>query len=214
MARLKARGRTEVLKVEGNFKYPPTDNKYGVAERRITQALMSDGHILKKVVSTAQDGHRINGDWKDAGKVKPGLTPQQVEEIWVKAGYKVVSRGAGFEAGAVRTEKKAAAEKAAQAKRAKKRQEELAKEVGFYVRHRGTSHMKPFIAAGPFEELPEAIEAAKEKLAEFRTGRFLYLLPVQVVKTSTKHDAEWMMAGEPYWENGQRVYPGQTALKL
>jgi hypothetical protein len=128
MARLKARGREEVLRLVKIFL-----TKSG-GQIQKTHAVMSDGNILEKV---DQSG------WTVRSKVKPGLTPEQILAIYIdekwqllkaspeffnfkninqQLGYQKVSFGeiSGSNNEPLRSEAKAAREKSAAEKRAQK----------------------------------------------------------------------------------------------
>ena len=65
MAKLKARGRQEIFRIEKIKEV----QRSGFAEHyRVQKALMSDGNILEKI---------DDGAWKVLGKVKPGLSAEQ-----------------------------------------------------------------------------------------------------------------------------------------
>lgn len=86
MARLSARGRTELVRV--SKAEDVTDSDSVVTWRRYTKALMSDGTILEKVdVRFKSDGSRHSYGWKAKGKAKKGLTAEQFVEVFAKAGY-------------------------------------------------------------------------------------------------------------------------------
>ena len=84
MARLKARGRQEIFRIEKIEEVP----YQGFTERyRIQKALMSDGNILKKV---------DDGSWKILGKVKPGLSAEQALQIYANKGWKLLSSSPAY----------------------------------------------------------------------------------------------------------------------
>jgi len=88
MAKLSARGRTELARVEKTVYPTPPDL---VTERRYTTAYMSDGTLLQKCdVIFRSDGKRHSYGWIVRGKVDPGLTVEQWLELRARLGYKQV----------------------------------------------------------------------------------------------------------------------------
>lgn len=88
MAKLSARGRTEVARF--SKEKTVTDPDRYVDWERITYALMSDGHLLKKRdVQFKEAGimpaYKHNYGWKDEGKVK--ASPEKVREFFLAKGY-------------------------------------------------------------------------------------------------------------------------------
>lgn len=88
MAKLSARGRTEVARF--SKEKTVTDPDRYVDWERITYALMSDGHLLKKrdvrfkeTTILAEQKHCYG--WKDEGKVK--ASPERVREFLLAKGY-------------------------------------------------------------------------------------------------------------------------------
>lgn len=88
--------------------------------------------------------------------------------------------------------------------------------VGSGLKMRHADHDKPFA------NLDDAIEMAKKKYAELVSMKFLYLLPVQVVKTTDRFHAEHPVASaiskkheDVLWEDGHKVaYEDPNQQKL
>lgn len=93
MAKLKARGRTEIFRVvreRDNLPRRDTDPVSNwVVWRRDTVTLMSDGNFLRKKDARWKDGSKHTWDWTVDGKIKAGLTVEGALEIYAKAGYEV-----------------------------------------------------------------------------------------------------------------------------
>lgn len=93
MAKLSARGRTELCRVS---KVLP-DQEPGVTVTRF-RALMSDGVILHKTSWKYDSKDRSNHDtgWKVGNRLKPGVKPENVIDAWRDAylaqGYTLVSQ--------------------------------------------------------------------------------------------------------------------------
>lgn len=73
MAKLGARGRTEVARYERMV-------GTGQDRYRLTYALMSDGSVLKKAQWFNDDGTIRPGQWRQWGKIKPGLQASNLME--------------------------------------------------------------------------------------------------------------------------------------
>ena len=194
MARLKARGRQEIFRIEKIEEVP----YQGFTERyRIQKALMSDGNILKKV---------DDGSWKILGKVKPGLSAEQALQIYADKGWKLLNASPAYLSVSgdavtgrsnepLRTEKEAERSKknkVAGAERRKKKEEEEEKRFGpgLYITNRSTSSPHLVAEIGPLADLDTALKAARKRASEFRGGRLTYLLPVRVVEAKSRWDAE------------------------
>lgn len=220
MAKLKARGRTELWRVVRERDLPRgTDTNPVVWERR-TVTLMSDGNFLMKRDVRWADGHKHTYDWNVTGKIKAGLSVEAALEIYAKGSYRIESapgvssfdrsyfealaaagkngpqpeRPAGLGSKVLVTETKAASAKKAAEKRAvKAKHEQLTKHgPGYYVINGSTSAGKPIVAElGPYETVEKAIEKAWERYKSFVSMRFTYLLPVEVVEAKSRSDAEY-----------------------
>jgi hypothetical protein len=90
MAKLKARGRQEIVRLTKEMDLPNDDM---LSHAKIQVALMSDGNILKRRVVTWRDRGPYSNQgthdygWKVAGKIKAGLTPENFVEIYGRSGY-------------------------------------------------------------------------------------------------------------------------------
>lgn len=99
MATLHARGRVEVLRIQREEDVVPADwERVGVTWRRWTRAFMRErnGRItaLEKYDAKFKDQTRITSwGWKVRGKVKEGLTPEQLRDNYLinNQGWKVVA---------------------------------------------------------------------------------------------------------------------------
>ena len=97
MARLSARGRTELVRLQKTVEAGATNNlsAAGVTKEQYTVALMSDGRALKKTVTWFAPGPFDNGKawrkdygWKDMGKVKDETTPETFAAHFERRGYR------------------------------------------------------------------------------------------------------------------------------
>lgn len=194
MAKLKARGRQEIFRIE---KYKEKQFT-GFTERyRIQKALMSDGNILQKI---------DDGPWKVLGKVKPGLSAEQALQLYADKDWKLLSSHpsyftrsgemvAGVSDKPLRTEKKAEQEKKgkiAGAERRKRQQEEEARRSGpgLYITNRATVGTGLAAEIGPLSDMDVAQKAARKRAREFYSMRLNYLLPVRIIKAASRWDAE------------------------
>lgn len=225
MAKLKARGRDEIYRIE-KWKVPDPSRPYD--RTKVTKALMSDGNILIKYDS---------GTWSVHGKIKPGLTPEAALKINLNSGYSIVNlsmryfdrRGdtitmrEGYDKPLI-SEAKAASRKKAAAKGAEKRKAESERRngPGFYVtnvyagpglRSRIADHEMPFTTYESAEEF------AWKRLKHFLELKFNYLLPVVIIETESREDAEGHAfirhedlahpygKGHVWWINGKHIGP-------
>jgi len=234
MAKLKARGRDEIYRIE-KWEVPDPSRPYD--RIKVTKALMSDGNILIK---------RDSGSWTVHGKIKPDLTAEAALKINLGKGFSIVNlsmryfdrRGdtitmrEGYDKPIITTAKAASRKKAA-AKGAEKRKVEAERRdgPGFYVtnvysgpglRSRIADHETPFAT---FER---AEEFAWDRLNYFLGMKLNYLLPVVVIETESREDAEGHVSitrenfahpygkGHVWWIDGKRkgppVDPRQTSL--
>ena len=93
MAKLSARGRTEIFRMEKEDNAPKSDL---ITYERSTIALMSDGNILQKRDVIFPAGPYDNGkdkrhtyNWTVKGKIKLGVHPDQLMAVYIKRGYTV-----------------------------------------------------------------------------------------------------------------------------
>ena len=206
MAKLKARGRQEIFRIEKIKEIP----RQGFAERyRVQKALMSDGNVLEKV---------DDGTWKVIGKVKPGLSAEAALKIYADKGWRLLQAHpayftvssdtvAGRSSEPLRTEKEAERAKksrVAGAERRKKRTEEEEKRSGpgLYITNRSTSSLRLAAEIGPLADMDTAVKAARKRASEFRSGRLNYLLPVRVIEAKSRWDAERNI-GTVVWNSSQ-----------
>jgi len=92
MAKLKARGRTEIVRMtrESNeIKKLYDDDKNPRVWARNTIALMSDRKILEKRDVRWQDGSKHSYGWKVVQTVRADVTPEQFTAFYAKQGYEV-----------------------------------------------------------------------------------------------------------------------------
>ena len=206
MAKLKARGRQEIFRIEKIKEVP----RQGFSERyRVQKALMSDGNVLEKV---------DDGTWKIIGKVKPGLSAEQALQLYADHGWKLLNASpahftvsgdtvAGKSSEPLRTEREAERSKrsrAAGAERRKKRAEEEEKRsgAGLYITNRSTSSLRLAAEIGPLADMDTALKAARKRAREFHSGRLTYLLPVRVIESKRRWDAERNI-GKVVWNSAQ-----------
>lgn len=97
MAKLTARGRTELVRLEKEVVASEANGlaASGVAREKYTVTMMSDGRALKKtVVWFAPDAYsrgkerRHDYGWKDMGKVKAGLDAAAFAAHFERRGYR------------------------------------------------------------------------------------------------------------------------------
>lgn len=91
MAKLSARGRTELVRMTKEDENPNSDL---ISYERTTIAFMSDNRILEKrdvVFKNDSFGpHKHTYNWTVKMKCKQGVTKEKVIEVYSKKGYKVV----------------------------------------------------------------------------------------------------------------------------
>jgi hypothetical protein len=230
VAKLKARGRKEVFRVERTR----ASSSPGVAEVLDYRALMSDGNILERMVlhytpeETARNYGKKSHDygWKVRGRARSGLTLEQLLKLYLDKGWQLsAASGDYFTVGgdsieAHSQEPFVAAEAAAKRReglartreKEASRQETRARESdgpGFYVtngytgsplRRRVADHPKPF------PRYEQAEEFAVGKLRYFLGLSLDYLLPVLVVSARSRQDAE-SGRGDVLWEDGKSTGP-------
>ena len=206
MAKLKARGRQEIFRIEKIKEVP----RQGFAERyRVQKALMSDCNVLEKI---------DDGAWKVIGKVKPGLSAEAALKIYADKGWRLLQAHpayftvsgdtvAGRSSEPLRTEKEAERAKksrVAGAERRKKRTEEEEKRSGpgLYITNRSTSSLRLAAEIGPLADMDTAVKAARKRASEFHSGRLTYLLPVRVIEAKSRWDAERNI-GAVVWNSSQ-----------
>ena len=95
MAKLSARGRRELLRVERERSTP--DGELTIWERT-TLAVMSDGGVLSKLdVRFRPDAYEPGGrlhsyGWKRKGKLAAGKTVETFRQAYERAGWRIVER--------------------------------------------------------------------------------------------------------------------------
>ncbi len=218
MAKLKARGRIELFRVEKEGDVVPK-NPGDVIWRKDSRALMSDGNILERSSAKWPDKYEPSGvrrhdwAWKVRGKLKAGWTPQKLLDLYLGKGFVLKSKVSHLVAGPLFDEPLITEAKAASAARAKVKSAEKRKVVtatrsgpGFYVTNVYTAggDWKPRIAdhEKPFASFEEAEEAAIKRLRHLGSFGFTYLLPVQVIEAPSRTMAEQGI-GHVWWTNGK-----------
>jgi hypothetical protein len=206
MAKLKARGRQEIFRIEKIKEVP----RQGFTERYwVQKALMSDDSVLEKV---------DDGTWKMIGKVKPGLSAEQALQLYADHGWKLLAANAahftvtgntvtGKSSEPLRTEKEAERSKknreaGAERRKRKTEEEEKRSGSGLYVTNRSTSSLRLAAEIGPLADLDTAVKAARKRAREFHSGRLTYLLPVRVIEAKSRWDAERNI-GTVVWNSSQ-----------
>ena len=206
MAKLKARGRQEIFRIEKIKEVP----YQGFTERyRVQKAIMSDTNVLEKI---------DDGSWKVIGKVKPELSAEQVLKIYVDHGWKLMVANpayfsvsdntvTGLSNEPLRTEKdveRSKKNKVANAERRKKKEKEEAQRSGpgYYVTNRSTSSLRLAAEIGPLADMDIALKVARKRASEFRSGRLTYLLPVRIIEAKSRYDAE-RNVGTVLWNSSE-----------
>lgn len=227
MAKLKVRGRTELFRVEREKTYTDEERAARKAAGRVSdtiwereiRTLMSDGTVLSKSSSKWPDEHEPGGvrkydwDWKTYAKLKPGGDPKKLLDQYVALGFRVVSTGFALNSfdvaayQAAETTRKARLVKQRAKREATHRQEHAPggkHGPGFYVTNSTTSAFgKRAAEQGPFPSMEDAELAAWTKYRGFMQMAFHYLLPVQIVESASRSDAEHGR-GHVWWEDGKR----------
>lgn len=230
MAKLKARGREEVFRVERSR---PSESE-GVAEVRDFRALVSDGSVLERMVLhyTAEEVARNYGKkshdygWKVRGRAKSGLSLEQLLKSYLDRGWSLVTASGSYftvsgdvvEAHSqepfikVEAAEKRRASLATQRTRSASAREERRRSSdgpGYYVTNGFTdSAARDRVAdhPAPFTDLEQATEFAARRYQYFRRNAFNYLLPVTVTLSQSRRDAE-EGAGDVLWVNGTQKGP-------
>jgi hypothetical protein len=241
MAKLKARGRTELFRVERERTFTPeqvaANKAAGRSEtlwERSVKTLMSDGTVMEKRSAKWPDEYGPGGvrkydwEWKITGKLKAGGDPKNLLDQYVAKGYRVVSTGFALTSFDVAAYGAAESVRKTNVEKGRVRRAEAEKKAtapggkngpGFYVTNEGTSAFGKRIANyGPFGmgDLEKAIAKADEVFQGYVEMRFDYLLPVRVIEAVTRHDAE-RNHGHVWWSDGKRhgapvAHAGQPPL--
>jgi hypothetical protein len=235
MARLKSRGRTELFRVEKEHAFSEEERKARGADtvwERSVKTLMSDGNVLEKRSAKWPDQYEPSGfrkhdwDWKIVAKLKAGGDPKKLLDQYVAKGYRVVSTGFALTSFDVAAYGAAEAVRKKNVDKGRIRRAEAEKKAlapggkdgpGFYVTNvNATSAMGKRVAElGPYATFEEAEEKAAERLRNFASMKFFYLLPVQVVEAQSRREAEWGK-GHVWWADGKgkgpAIHPGQARL--
>jgi hypothetical protein len=198
MAKLKSRGRTELARVSREKDTP--GGELTIWEKS-TVALMSDRNVLEKRDVRFKEGDRHSHGWKVKGKLKEGLTPQQFADIYVKRGYTIESVSTF---GTLAKYKKPTPKAPPKPKLPYigRPLQTVPLEPGFYVTNT-TMTNKRAAEHGPFATLDEALPIAWARLQEFTQAGFDYLLPVQIIESRSREDAE-RSVGYVWWTDGKR----------
>ena len=230
MAKLKARGRTEIWKVGKENDSPVSDL---IVWERTELALMSDGRILKREVVKFKPGPYDKGvpqkhdyGWKEYRRLKAEGSPSRLLEKLQTEGFSLMGTP-NLDAFSTDYAKALEASKKGAVKRKEKSKvvqatEEKRSGPGFYVRNGTTIAGKSYIAElGPYEDLSTAVEKAQERFNSFRSMGFTYLYPVQVVEVDRRQDAEHVevqaLSGKKlhiFWENGKNRGPRTSEKQL
>lgn len=198
MAKLKARGRQEIFRIEKIKEVP----RQGFTERyRVQKALMSDGNVLEKV---------DDGTWKVIGKVKPGLSAEQALQLYADHGWKLLNAHPAYltvsgdtvterSSEPLRTEKEAERSKKSRAAGAERRKKKAEKEEkgsgpGLYITNRSTSSLRLAAEIGPLADMDTAVKAARKRACEFHS--------VRVIEAKSRWDAERNL-GTVVWNSSQ-----------
>jgi len=94
MAKLSARGRTELVRLSKEYTAEQIADRLLKTEpltdwERVTVALMSDGKILsKRDVRFKSDGRKHSYGWTVKAKVKADVTPERFRAAYERAGYR------------------------------------------------------------------------------------------------------------------------------
>lgn len=93
MAKLSARGRTEIYRVEKEDSISEDSKQMGVIKRVLKKALMSDNKILSNQVTWFTYEYHPSGQrrndygWTVRGSLKDGATPDSWLQSYLKQGY-------------------------------------------------------------------------------------------------------------------------------
>jgi len=211
MAKLKARGRTEVVRVEKTY----VKNIGKITERTRHQlAVMSDGNILTK--------HRDT--WTLGGKVPPDLTAEEILKRYLDDGWSLVSespqylvrRGHTIEdvsRAPLLTGAKAAAAARAHSKTVdKQRAADLVKNgPGLYVTYKIGLSTSPLLTTElrdakycPYQNYEIAEDKAWKLYQDIvrQHGPRSLNLPVNIIEANSRTAAE-IGSGHVWWTNGQ-----------
>jgi hypothetical protein len=211
MAKLKARGRTEVFRVEKNY----VKHIGQITERTRHQlTVMSDGNILTK--------HRDT--WTLGGKVPPDLTAEEILKRYLDDGWSLVSespqylvrRGHTIEdvsRAPLLTGAKAAAAARAHSKTVdKQRAADLVKNgPGLYVTYKIGLSTSPLLTTelrdakyGPYQNYEIAEDKAWKLYQDIvrQHGPRSLNLPVNIIEANSRTAAE-IGSGHVWWTNGQ-----------
>jgi hypothetical protein len=194
MAKLKARGRQEIFRIE---KIKEVQLRGYAEHYRVQKALMSDGNILEKI---------DDGAWKVLGKVKPGLSAEQALQLYADKDWKLLSSNPAYftQSGDVitgrsteplRTEWEAEQQKKSRiagAERRKQQQEakERRSDPGFYITTHSTVSTHLVTEIGPLADPDAALKIARKRARDFYSQRLNYLLPVRIIEAKSRWDAE------------------------
>jgi hypothetical protein len=234
VAKLKARGREEIFRVE-RVRPPAPGNIQGIAEVRDYRVLASDGNVLERMVLhyTPEEAAKNYGKkshdygWKVRGRARSGLTLEQLLKLYLDKGWQLAEASdayftvSGDSIESISQEPFISIEKAAKRseglarQRSKKsdRREAHAKESdgpGYYVTNEyvGSSVYRNRVAdhPRPFEHYEQAEEFAVRRLQHFREFSFDYLLPVLVISSQSRQAAE-EGSGDVLWMDGRSRGP-------
>jgi hypothetical protein len=233
VAKLKARGREEIFRVERS-RPPSPGNVQGIAEVRDYRVLASDGNVLERMVLhyTPEEAARNYGKkshdygWKVRGRARSGLTLEQLLKLYLDKGWQLADASSSYFTVSgdsiesisqdpfipVETATKRREGLARQRVKASSRREEHARTSdgpGFYVTNGFTGSTIASRVADhpkPFATYEQAEDLADKKYREFVRYRFNYLLPVLVIEAASRGDAE-EGRGDVLWVDGRSKGP-------
>jgi hypothetical protein len=235
VAKLKARKRVEVFRVERTRAHA----RDGVAEVHDYRALMSDGNVLERMVLryTPEEVEKNYGKkshdygWKVRGRAKSGLSLEQLLRGYLDKGWQLAEASDAYftvsgDSIAAHSQmpfisvEKAERRREGLAKSASRRDERRKTEdgPGFYVTNNCMGSLYRTRVADhprPFEHYEQAEEFAVERLRYLAGMSLNYLLPVLVIRSNSRQDAE-ADNGDVLWADGKSrgpvVDPRQTSL--
>jgi hypothetical protein len=233
VAKLKARGREEIFRVE-RVRPPAPGNVQGIAEVHDYRTLMSDGNVLERMVLhyTPEEAARNYGKkshdygWKVRGRAKSGLTLEQLLKLYLDKGWQLADASSadftvsGDSIESISQEPFVKPEVAQRRREGLERQRAKASSLreerarssdgpGFYVTNGFTGSMISSRVADhprPFATYGQAEDFASRKYRELVHYKFNYLRPVLVVEAASRGDAE-EGRGDVLWVDGRSKGP-------
>lgn len=227
MAKLKARGREEIFRVQ---RVSP-GRRDGVAEVHEFRAMTSDGSVLERLVLryTPEEIAKNYGErshdygWKVRGRAKAGLSLEQLLKGYLDHGWSLADASSAYFRREGDVIEGLSQEPFITVEKAEKRREKILKSrdraessraerartndgPGFYVTNNyvgegAMSHPRIADHERPFKTCEAAVEFASRRLENFREFAFNYLLPVAVVESTSRQAAE-RNEGHVWWVDG------------